>query len=356
MKFLFAFALFSASCYQVIAQSVIYKKSLFDNSIEIFTSNNGIPSNSPIGIFKVNTFGFLELKQVNTQTIVAGTSSSRVQIKQVLPDVVGMKKLLDHFYNIQRQKAIQTEVNNEIDIKEASGLITDLYSQFAASGKRYSQFLSEVKNKPKNVLDGWHSVVFLRKFEKDKYKSDLGLDIKIDSVATYGFVKVDKGKITVFFEKEMFGNDYTMNLNPILSTEISECRAYVNDSGDLFEILFLNSVFGDPNIKSPLNSLCPLIIDGEILNKLPISDLMSTMLIIYKGEKSSNSIYSEVPMLRFKVHHPSLILEKGIYFYEIKDVKKKSILSNGVINVSYNLQDLVEQPSLSEKIVLKILN
>lgn len=242
--FLFLFILRIVSVHS--QTSFIYKRNVM-GELEIYqVSQNGVIQNNPIGVFKRNTWGYLQLdlKGNNNFTQDIDPFSSRPNIKAVNPYLTPVAQILNttnSYFDLLKVNQKRGSVYDEEMKNYGNKVIKNWYESFQATSRSMRSFYHGFTGKPKSITDGWHNVYIISKVDsymKNALKSALSA---VDSIGVLGFALVRSNQIVTFWQQEMDYAQYTVRDNNIfVGGKVQDCKAVIKEGNEFKEFLFID--------------------------------------------------------------------------------------------------------------------
>lgn len=224
--------------------SFIYKRNVM-GEIEIYQgSQNGVIQNNPIGVFKRNSWGFLQLdlKGNNNFTQDIDPFSSRPSIKAVNPYLAPVAQILNttnSYFDLLKANQKRGSLQDEEMTNYGNKVIKNWYESFQSTSRSMRSFYQGFTEKPKSITDGWHNVYIISKVDsymKNALKNPLSA---VDSIGVSGFALVKSNKIVMFWQQEMDFAQYTVR-DIFVGGRVQDCKAVIKEGNEFKEFLFID--------------------------------------------------------------------------------------------------------------------
>lgn len=330
-------------------QSVVYKRNPATGVLEVYQSQGGLPTGSPIYKIKRNIYGYLEVENVEVSTDPFTRKPDYTAYNNFKPYQLPAKEIFETIETINKRTEYDKIVSNPPTQNQNSVLnklneYTDSRTKTATS---FLKFYSSVIDFPKTLKDGWYNVT--RIFESASYEK---LGIKGGTDFKYGICKVKDNKVIEYYDNiNVFDNKESnvfKKVSMALSSKVANCKASfkTNDFNNYETLYFLDNLIDfETQAENPNFSYY------SIFTKSSFSEPSSCVIYIKRNspatadEVRKGEMFPYLTMLG--VNNPSTYpCDSSLVTLAFKKVNE-STFSIGVMNTSNKKVWLINQVQLT---------
>jgi hypothetical protein len=231
--------------------SFIYKRNIM-GELEIYQgSQNGVVQNNPVGVFKRNSWGYLQLdiKGNNNFTEASDPFSNRPTIKAINPSLAPVAQILNttnSYFDLFKINQQRGNVYDEQFKNYGAKVIKDWYESFQVISRNMKSFHQGFMEKPKSIADGWHNVYIVSKLDNFMKNILKGALSGVDSIGVSGFAFVKSNQIVSFWQQEMDFAQYSAHENnAYVGGRIQDCKAILKEGNDFKEFYFIDYLLSE---------------------------------------------------------------------------------------------------------------
>ncbi len=141
--------------------SLVYMRNPATGNLEVYQSQGGLPTGSPLYKIKKNVYGYLEIENVNAQTNpftqrpdytpYSNSPSYQLPVREIFETVETLNKRNEYDYMMSKpsnNQQYQSELNN----------LREYFQNRSRTANAFLKFYSSNISFPKSLKDGWYEV------------------------------------------------------------------------------------------------------------------------------------------------------------------------------------------------------
>jgi hypothetical protein len=220
--------------------SVVYKRNPATGILEVYQSQGGLPTGSPIYKIKKNVYGYLEVENVDVSTDPFTRKPDYTSYNNFKPYQLPAKEIFETLETLNKRTEYDKLVSNP-PAQNSNPVLTKLNESLDSRTKTASSFLkfySSVIEFPKSLKDGWYNVIKI--FELPPVEK---IGIKGGTDFQYGICLVKNNKVIEYYENinilDNKGSFVYKKVSLALSSNITNLKAtYKPNDFDVYETLY----------------------------------------------------------------------------------------------------------------------
>jgi len=229
-------------------QSIVYKRNPATGVLEVYQSQGGLPTGSPLYKIKKNVFGYLEVENVNVSLNPFTQKPDYSSYNNFKPYQLPAKEIFETLETLNRRAEYDYITSkpqqNNTDFDKELKRIQEIFQKENDIATSYLKFYSSNVTFPQNLKDGWYEVV---KIYENKELGKI-LQTSIEYSYNLGLCKVINNRIAEYYENCNVFNIKTgfvfKKVRTEVSSAISSCKATYREEGtnEYYSIYFLDNI------------------------------------------------------------------------------------------------------------------
>lgn len=317
------FIILSAICFLNInlnaQSSIVYKKNPVTGNLEVYQSQGGLPTGSPIYKIKKNVYGYLEVENIDASTDPFTKKPDYSNYNNFKPYQLPAKEIFETLETLNKRNAFdyvnsQTQTNNQQYEKGYKELL-DFIENKSVLAKSFLNFYNSNISFPNRINDGWYEVVNISKLgTMDKYDYNYGICYVVNNKVLEYYQNTNIFNLKTGFVYQKIKIEVISNITSL------KCSYRASESEYYYTLYFLDNIleytkhienpnFGYYTIYTPPDFVLPInngvtfdIARNKVITKEEIENFAAGpySTVLTKQNLQSNPCQNSLMTLAFK--------------------------------------------------------